>query len=354
MSPGRAFTFFFHLWAALLFTAILWPSAWEVWFGLTFGWLTLSLWDLKLLRRLPPPTMEPQVPHLLTLGAWHDAAFLLTNPGRKSITFDVLVEALDGMEITGLPQKITLQGASWGEIHWALRPNKRGKHYLEPARMALHSPLRFWRQRLQVGKPTVVRVYPNVTVRSRPKQKCDTERHEVFFLLDCGPEMLKADGRLTHLDQCLDAILSLARTAIGVGDAVGLLTFMHYLAPQRGPGTISALLNILYTLQSDTHGTDYRTAATLLLKRLRKHALVIILCKLGAEDIHNIKPALRLLRQRHQVLLVNLCDDRIAFRRRFDILTRQTSTLGLHADPISLPRVLVSRYLAIRRRGNTL
>jgi uncharacterized protein (DUF58 family) len=284
------------------------------------------------------------------------------------MTFDVFGRYPESMDIIGLPQRVTLPGASWAEIHHDLRSTQRGKQSLEAIGLSLHSPFRFWRRTISAGLPSNTRVYPNFTAwkRFHPPRNQFRRWHirspqtdasaaddgmggsslQVFFLLDCGPRMLTAgEGNVSHLDHCLNAMLPVARSAIGQGASVGLMTFTHYLPPQKGRRAFAALLNTLHNLQADTHDTDYLTAAAILLRRLNKHTLVIIIGMLGHADKSNLEQASRSLGHRHRVLWVNLEEDGETTRRTPFKLSLHAGAQVLTTSPKSLPYALLRGYL---------
>jgi uncharacterized protein (DUF58 family) len=368
MRPGRAFVLFFLLWLAASLVAVLWPRGLEIWGGLTLAWLTLALLDLRAMHRLPVVAAERHIPHSLPLGVWRPGTIRLSNPGKTPITFDVFGSYPKVMDTVGLPRRVTLPGASWAEIPHTIRATQRGKHPLEAMGLSLHSPLRFWRRMVSAGQPSNVRVYPNYTAWKRfsfPGNQFSRRRLrnpqidtlasdegtgdaslQVLFLLDCGPRMLTNEGGdMSHLDRCLNAILPAARSAIEQGASVGLMTFTHYLPPQKGHRAFAVLLNTLRILQADTHDTDYVTAATELLTRLRKHSLVVIIGLLGHADKNNLEQASRLLGQRHRVLWVNLREEHEPTPRMRRKLARLPAARVLNTSPKSLSNTLLHGYL---------
>jgi uncharacterized protein (DUF58 family) len=132
---------------------------------------------------------------------------------------------------------------------------------------------------------------------------------EIIFLLDCGHRMLARDDELSHFDHSLNAILLLAYVALRQGDSVAFGSFsgqQRWLQPIKGIGMINHLFNTLYDLQPSTQVPDYATAATQLLLRQKKRALVILLTNLRDEDNADLLPAIRLLQQRHLVLVASM------------------------------------------------
>ena len=137
----------------------------------------------------------------------------------------------------------------------------------------------------------------------------DERDQEVIFLLDCGHRMRAMDDELSHFDHTLNALLILSYVALRQGDAVGLSAFGgsdRWVSPKKGYPTIKHLLNTTYDLQPGTAAPDYTQAASDLLVRHKKRALVIILSNVRDEDSAELQAAVRLLKRRHLVLLASL------------------------------------------------
>jgi len=208
----------------------------------------------------------------------------------------------------------------------------------------------------------------------------------VMFLLDCGRRM-RADeqtagtGENSHFDDALDALMLLAYVALSEGDEVGAMTFgceegqRRDFAPRKGMATLNALMNKMHDVQPGGQHSDYLAAAEALSKRLRRRSLVIVLTNFRDEDSPELQPALRLLRQRHLVLLaslretalariagqpVNGPDDAVAVasahllsQARHDAFARVVDhdRLSVDVEPRALAASLVNRYHQVKRAG---
>ena len=101
----------------------------------------------------------------------------------------------------------------------------------------------------------------------------------------------------------------LSYVALRQGDAVGLSTFggsSRWVSPKKGYHTIQRILNTTYDLQPGTDAPDYTQAASDLLIRHKKRALVIILSSVRDEDSAELQAAMRLLNRRYLVVLASL------------------------------------------------
>lgn len=208
----------------------------------------------------------------------------------------------------------------------------------------------------------------------------------VMFLLDCGrrmraDELSAGSGENSHFDDALDALMLLSYVALHEGDEVGAMTFgcdesaRRDFAPRKGLATLNALMNKMHDLQPGSHHSDYLAAAEALSRRLHRRSLVIVLTNFRDEDAPELKPALRLLRRRHLVLLASLREtalSRIAAQAiddtdaalavgsahllsqaRHDAFARVVDhdKLSVDVEPRALAATLVNRYHQVKRAG---
>ena len=211
----------------------------------------------------------------------------------------------------------------------------------------------------------------------------------VFFLLDCGrrmradeggPEQDAAPGS-SHFDEALNALMLLSYVALKEGDEVGAMTFgglpgqRRDFAPRKGAATLNALMNRLHDIQPGAMHSDYLLAAQELLRVQRRRALVIVLTNFRDEDAAELRPAIKLLRRQHLVLVASLRErvlGRIAgqalsaptdavdvaaahlfAQSRRDAFARVVGAdpLSMDVEPAQLAVSLVNRYHAVKRAG---
>jgi uncharacterized protein (DUF58 family) len=208
----------------------------------------------------------------------------------------------------------------------------------------------------------------------------------VLFLLDCGRRMRADEGGSTevagsHFDQALNALMLLGYVALKEGDEVGVMTFgnapgeQREFAPRKGTHTLNALMNRLYDIEPGASHSDYLVAAQSLLAAHRKRALIIVLTNFRDEDTAELKPALKLLRRRHLVMVASLrervlrevAEKPLAQARdavdaatahlfeqsRRDAFRRVVGNdaLSIDVEPAQLAVSLVNRYHAVKRAG---
>lgn len=416
-----------------------WPALALLWKVAAGAAALLASLDFVLALLLPMPELERGVPGTLAIGAWTTVRLRLRNAvplARRVRIFDDLPAAL---EAKGMPRELSLPPRAVAEVRYRLRPVMRGAHCIGQAHLQVLSPFGLWWRGGRIGEPRDLRVYPNfaavkkyalmhvghrlamlglhlrrrrgegsefhqlrefregdslrqidwkATSRVRrliSREYQDERDQQVILLLDCGRRMRAmespADGRglpLAHFDHVLDAALLLAYVALKEGDAVGLLSFAghdRWLAPRKGPAALNALLDGVFDLQPSAAATDYLAAAQACLAHHRKRSLVVLLTDLRDEDDESLVPALKLLRQRHRVLLASLRERELdqvlagpvkdfetallqgathqylAQRRlTFERLAAQ-GVRGLDLRPDQLPMALVNRYLELKRGG---
>jgi len=208
----------------------------------------------------------------------------------------------------------------------------------------------------------------------------DERDQQIIFMLDCGRRMRSQDGELAHFDHALNACLLLSYVALRQGDAVGLSTFAsdraHYLAPVKGTGQLNVLLNSVYDLDSTQRPADYQAAATQLLARQKRRALVVLVTNLRDEDDEELLTAVKRLSKQHRVLVASLREDlldslrlspvqtlpeALAYCGAVDYLNARAELherLSAHGVPLletrpsELGAGLVTHYLSWKRSGS--
>jgi uncharacterized protein (DUF58 family) len=410
--------------------AVVWPGLRPGWVGLTVLLLAVAAFDAILVRRAPVPSVEREVAGTLSLGTWQPVKLTLRSPRPGPLAlFD---HAPEDLELEGLPLSLDLAPGGTTEVVYRARPTSRGPKVFGRTELRLQSPLRLWSARRFAGAPQTVRVYPDfgtvnrfailaldhrtsaLGVRRRPRRGEGLELHQlreyregdtlrqidwkatsrrmkpisreyqaerdqqIVFLLDCGRTMHARDGERAHFDHALNAALLLTWVALRQGDSVGLLTFggpTRWLPPRKGAGALTEVLHAVYDLDTTTSVPDYAQAASDLLARQRRRALVVVLANLRDEDGEEMRGALHLLGRRHLVLLASLREtvlenaleapvesfpdalrvgaihDYLAARRRAhrDLASRGVNLLDVR--PSELPIALVNRYLDIKAAG---
>ncbi|MGB0713283.1 MAG: DUF58 domain-containing protein [Gammaproteobacteria bacterium] len=408
------------------------PSLETPWVALFGVYLGVALFDGFSVRRHSGLSVERQVPGSLPVGVWHSVRLRLRNAGDSARTVKVFDHYPVQAELRGLPQTLVVPPRGWAQCEYGIRPTRRGREVFSGTEVQVRSPLGLWRHGRMLEARQEVHVYPDfaaiahyallatdnrlsqIGVRKRPRRGSGLDFHqlrewrdgdspqqvdwkatartrklisrdyqderdqEVVFLIDCGRRMLARDGELSHFDHSLNAVLLLSYVAMRQGDSVGALTFSgsdRWLAPVKGRGLMNRLLNGLFDLEPGTGNPDYARAATDLMLRQRKRALVVIITNLRDEDHADLAPALALLGRRHLVVLASLREqaledaasqtvndfgDALELAAANDYLARREAGLNdlrgrgvscLDVTPERLPVSLVNRYLELKAVG---
>lgn len=345
-----------------------------LWWGALLALGGGALLDALRLRRLPAPQVQRELSGQLALDRWSEVRLRIAptaQPPRWLELFDHVPAAL---EFQGLPQRIALPAGQGAELRYRIRPRQRGDCLFERCEIGLPSPLGLWQARRYLELPGRTRVYPDFArlhgaqlmavdnwlgrlgVRPQPRRGSGQEFHQlrdfrsgdslrqidwkatarkhqpiareyqderdqqIVFLLDSGRRMRSQDGELSHFDHALNACLLLAHVALRQGDAVGLLSFAgdtpRFLPPAKGRQQLNALLNGVYDLQPGQLPGDYQAAASELLARQPRRALVVLLSNLRDEDDQQLPLAAAQIARRHRLLIASLREEVLDRQRR--------------------------------------
>ena len=386
--------------------------------------------NVRFARRLPPA---------FAIGVSRPVRVTLEHDGRHDWSCELYDHVDSSVTANGLPQHLVLPNGKRVEATYTVTPTRRGEITFAPAEARVRSRLGLCDLDVRLGLAETRRVYPDFAAIARYawlagdrrlqeigiktfvqrgegtdfKQLAeyrygDSVRHidwkatqrldkpivrefqderdqRVMLLIDCGRRM-RADDRAgsvgtAHFDQVLNAVMLLSYVALAQGDAVGALTFgtppggERLYAPRKGAHTLHALMGELYGLQPTPSHSDYVAAAQDLLRRQSKRALVIVITNFRDEDSNELGLALKLLRERHLVLLasvrerivgellarplsvgnaaLDVASAHLYEQARRDAFRRLAArdALLVDAEPERLGIELVNRYHAVKRAG---
>ncbi|MHC8331681.1 DUF58 domain-containing protein [Pseudomonas sp. LB3P25] len=401
--------------------------------GLLLALFTLAILDGVRLKRLPSPRLQRQMPGSLALGRWGEVRLEIEHDFDQPLAVQIFDHVPEGLSFENLPLSVELQPGQHSQIGYRLRPLKRGHFSFEHYEINLPSPMALWSDKRLLNVVDNTRVYPDFArlyggqllavdnwlsqlgVRQRQRRGQGLEFHQlrefregdslrqidwkatarqrtpiareyqderdqqIIFMLDCGRRMRSQDGELAHFDHALNACLLLSYVALRQGDAVGLSTFAcdrpHYLAPIKGTEQLKVLLNTVYDLNNTQRPADYQAAATELLARQKRRALVVLVTNLRDEDDEELLTAVKRLSKQHRVLVASLREDVLDTLRHTPVHTlsealvycgtvdylndraelhERLSAHGVQvveARPGELGAELVTRYLSWKRAG---
>lgn len=434
MSTTRYIFLLLFPWLVLALLATVYPTTLIYWQVSGILLLLIVLYDVRQVRRFCVlPTLQRQVSSSLPLGVWSEVTLTLYNSTAQTQEIEIFDDYPLNSDFQGLPQHRVIPKMTEVTIHYRIRPQQRGNAQFSGVYLLIHSPWRFWKYHRYCPLITPLRIYPNFAAVTKyalfavenrlgqlgirqlqrrgeglefhqlreyrsgdtlrqinwnatsrlkkliSKEYQDERDQQIIFLLDCGRRMSTQDDTLSHFDHTLNAILLLTYVALRQGDALGLLTFssgeQRWIAPRKGVSTLNKVLNTVYDLQPSLRASDYLQAATQLMLRHRRRALVILVSNLRDEESDELLPALKLLRRKHLVLLVSLQErvindvlnqpvfnfeealcyaatqTYVQHRRQAHEALRNQNVLCLDVEPQQLPVRMVNQYLEIKRGG---
>lgn len=393
--PARRSFYLLGFNAAIAALASIKPPLLPLWYGSVGLSLLLALVDLLGLMTETAPVGERFVPHSLPLGVKRIIRLRIHNPGKRRLYLQIYDHYPLHTHVEGFPLTLALKPHEYAEPVYELTAHERGKLLFAGLQVRVRSPWQLWWHDLLLPVHSEVKVYPNFAAVAqyalmatdnhlshlgimkkrrrgegqdfhqlreyRPgdslrqidwkasarmhkaisREYQDERDQEIIFLLDCGHRMMAKDNHLSHFDHTLNAMLLLTYVALKQGDAVGMGSFAgtsRWLPSHKGQHNIQHMLNALYDLQPSPQAPDYAQAATELLVRQKKRALVILLTNLRDEDLDDLLPALHILRKRHLVLLASMREQAID----------QAAEAPVHHLEDALHKAAVEEYLHIR------
>ncbi len=135
----------------------------------------------------------------------------------------------------------------------------------------------------------------------------------ILIALDAGRLMTARIETETKLDLAVHAALALMSAAARGGDNAGLLVFGRqiktYLPPKRGVEHLDATLEALHALEPEMIEPSYARAFQFIAANTKRRALVVVLTDLVDEEgSRDLLTSLKLLRPRHLPLVVTIAD----------------------------------------------
>lgn len=403
------------------------------------AWAAVDLWRSWRAWHAAPPVLQRILPKAFALGVPKVLTLSVINEGPLAwqVTLFDEVDAMFSFE--GLPQGVTVPARRRADIRYTVTPLRRGLATLGVTQLRWRTRGGCFEVMQTQGEPQALHVYPNfaavagyawlagdrrlaqIGIKTYAQRGLGTDfrqlaeyrrgesirhidwkasiRHArpivrefqddrdqcVLFLLDCGRRMRADEGSSgpggSHFDHALNALMLLGHVALKEGDEVGALTFGNppgqerHFAPRKGAATLNGLMNRLHDIEPTATHSDYLAAAQHLLLTQRKRALVIVLTNFRDEDVTELRPALKLLRARHLVLVASLRERvlrqmahaplhqpqdavNVAAAHLFEQSRREAfarllgnDALSVDVEPAQLAIALVNRYHAVKKAG---
>ncbi len=406
----------------------------RLWWGVGALLLITMLYDW--LTRPGPSLLSVarRWPDSLAAGAQNHVQLWVRNDADIPVDAVVSDDPPPSMVTYGLPVRIRLMPDEVVRLDYVLEPTQRGDAHFGAPWIRVKSRLGWWESTGRVGPEGDVRVFPNFRAVSRfdqlglarelgligarnirrrgegmdfqelrpfrsgdslrqidwhatarlrkltARQYQDERDQEIIFLLDCGRRMRALDEGRAHFDHALDAVLVAAHVALRQGDGVGILGFSastdpRWQPPVKGTTAINRLVRSTYDLDATLTSSDYLSAATYLLARQRRRALVILVSNLQDEMSDDLIEAVKLLRRRFHVVIASLREeildrrlvqpieefddaltylgvlDHVADREKMLLNLRKRGFSVIDTPPRKLHMELVAEYMRIKRVG---
>lgn len=403
------------------------------------AWTVADLWLSRRAWRRAPLRIERTLPKAFALGAPKVLGLGILNPGSQAVRATLFDEVDSGFSFEGLPQSVTVPAGGRVDIRYTVTPRRRGMATFGVTQVRWRTRGGSLDVLESLGQAQELHVYPNFAAVARYawlagdrrlaqigikayarrglgtdfRQLAEYRRGEsvrhidwkasvrharpivrefqddrdqcVIFLLDCGRRMRADEGDPgaggSHFDHALNALMLLGYVALKEGDEVGALTFGNppgrerHFAPSKGLASLNGLMNRLHDVQPTPTHSDYLAAAQHLLTTHRKRAMVIVLTNFRDEDATELRPALKLLRMQHLVLVASLRERVLGQIERAPMLHPQDAAnvatahlfeqsrrdafarllgndaLSVDVEPAQLAVALVNRYHAVKRAG---
>jgi len=381
---------------------------------------------------VPEIRMRRELPGRFALGVRQVVGLVLRQDGRRTLGVELFDGVPDGADVEGFHWVGQLPPGQDLHVRYEAGFGERGEVTFGRACLVVDSPLRLWQRRLWIGDAQQVKVYPNYKpVLDMALLAMDSRRDEMglrfmrrsgasreflqlrdyqlgdglntvdwkatsrfhrlisreyeeqrnqtlIFMLDSGRRMRAMDHGLPQFDHCLNAILLVAYLALNQGTQVGVMGFgegLSWLPPVKGVQAMPRLLNHLYNAETTMSPSDYDEAATQLMVRQKRRAMVVMLTNLRGESPRELLRPLTVLKQKHHVVVASLREQRVeemsnaavggaadgvraaaahlyvAERRK---VAAEMGALGVplvDATAHDFPVALANRYLADRARG---
>lgn len=286
---------------------------------------------------------------------------------QSAYCFGVRVEVIDEtpfvFQCRHLSLKIILAPDASGEVHYTLRPVKRGVYSFGSIRVFVSDRIGLVVRRYTCGQPLDIKVYPSflmlhqyelLAISNNLKElgikrirragqhtefeqikeyvKDDDFRHinwqasarrhllmvnvfqdersqRIYNIIDKGRVMQQAFRGMTLLDYAINASLMLSYVAMRKEDKAGLVTFDErfdtFVPASKQNGHLQALLENLYAQQTTFGESDYSALCVNINKHLNQRSLLVIYTNFANMKAMNRELIyLQQLSRRHKLLVV--------------------------------------------------
>lgn len=321
------------------------------------------------LSRLPAGlVLERDFDGRFAVGAETEVRVKILNNSPRAVTLVLKDEYPPEMKLINPREgRARVQAHTTATLVYTLMPPKRGRFEFGLTAVRYLSKLGLVWNQTRAGRPTTVKVYPNMRRAREAELKAlgarslvashrktswrgegrefeslrdyvrgDELRHvswtatarrgklttrqyqierdqTILIALDAGRLMTARIENETKLDLAVHAALALMSAAARGGDNAGLIVFGRqiktYLPPKRGVEHLDATLEALHALEPEMIEPSYARAFQFIAANTKRRALVVLLTDLVDEEgSRELLTSLKLLRPRHLPLVVTIAD----------------------------------------------
>jgi len=303
----------------------------------------------------------------LSLGTDNKITFIVTNMSKVRIQIQIKDEYPQDFETDKKMLELTLKGHSNGEVHYSVKPTRRGAYMFGMLHVRVHGVLGILGRQFKVDLSRKIKVYPNIKEISRYKimarkgrlieaglkpmrvygvgtefeslreyQPDDEYRkinwkatarrmkpvtsvyqnersQNIFIMIEAGRMMTSRIDNISKLDYAINAALLLGYVAMEKGDNVGLMVFDEdikvFVPCKRGKKQLHLIIESLYNQHPEMVEPDYGRAIRYLAMKNRKRSLVVFFTDLIDTDVSRaIVTYTRALYPAHLPLCVAISD----------------------------------------------
>ena len=363
-----------------------------------------SGFDLVRLKRLPPITVQRDLPDNLNLNCEFNYDLIIENHTDQLL----FLSAAERMPEHWLRQQRLFQSRLAAKeklkFTYKVNPSRRGLVELAGTDIRLQLSGGFWQSRCFVPAQHQVKVYPDFSMLMKSpalsgvgnlpvpgikvfnKRGSGTEfRHlrecrrgdsqnqidwqassrrlkliarefqeeqsqQVIVMLDSGRRMHVETEMGSHFDAALSAILLLAHSVLKNGDWFSMQSFgltERWLPNVRSVRDISKVMQHFYDLYPSDISPDYLVAARQLVSKKPKRALVLIVTTLQDEDFSDLLPAVRLLQQHHLVGVIHIENE--AIRQQLSDVVTETNQAKSYLGAVQLNTLFQQNWQRLQK-----
>lgn len=401
----------------------------NLWYITVSVFFTICLFDIIVLYTLTNISSGRKLANAISIDIFSNISINIKNKGKITTNVSLFDNYPQPATVEGLPFTTTIKKNREIFIEYKYKAHQHGDRVFNSSHLMISTPLNLFQRFIKSGTTQPVKIYHNYQpvlkyalmaqehrlsqmgvlkkrqrgegmdfLQLKPYSSGDSMRkidwkatsrfqklisrdyqeekdQQIVFLVDCGRRMMAKDKNISHFDSVLNSMLLLSYVALRQGDSVGLMTMTKepkIVNPGKGTAQFNQILNNIYNLEPNNHGTDYLQSAEKYRSIFKKRTLVVILSNLRDEESDNIQTAIAYLKKRDIVIFASLKEsvvdnfikeDVTSFNQAvtqcaaYSFLHNRTAAhnslkknrvITLDTTPEDLPIELVNSYLSVK------